>query len=96
MRLPSWSQGWEGGRRGPHARPRERVTSRVRSFSTAPGKGHPAHRPVLVPERTSQRTHRARTEHAARQRGQREKEGHSPASARALRAPEVVTGPLLG
>lgn len=53
---------------------------RVRSLSTAPGKGHSEHRPLPALERTTQRAHGIRTEEAAPQRRQREKEGHSPAS----------------
>lgn len=98
MRPPNWNQGWEGSRRGPHARPRARGTSRSRPSAPPPGKGHLAGGPRRPRgERPSVRAGPGQTQARLRQRrGQREKEGHSPASARALTAPEVVTRPLPG
>ena len=82
MWSPNWSQDWEGGRGGPHARRRKPGTSRVRSFTIAPGERHPAHRPLPALVKRSRGAHGAQTEEATRRRrGQREKEGHSPASA---------------
>ncbi|XP_032715325.1 serine/arginine repetitive matrix protein 1-like [Lontra canadensis] len=86
-------------RHGRHARPRGRGTSRIRSFSTAPGSGHPARRPLPAPKRMSQRARgpgqRQRRSSGSGADSVRKRDTHQR-QPRALTAPEVVTRPLPG